>query len=57
MEAELTELSEIDSKTDHLEVTQEANFHEAIPIDLKKEQNTQAYKDRLDIDIENIYTF
>ena len=30
------ELTEIDSKTDHLAVTEEANFDEAIPIDLKK---------------------
>ena len=35
MEAELTELSEIDSKTDHLAVTEEVNVDEAIPIYLK----------------------
>ena len=35
MEAELTELSEMDSKTDHLAVTEETNVDEAIPIDLK----------------------
>ena len=33
MEAELTE---IDSKTDHLAVTEEANVDEAIPINLRK---------------------
>ena len=32
MEAELTELSEMKSKTDHLAVTEEANVDEAIPI-------------------------
>ena len=32
MEAELTESSEMDSKTDHLEVTEEANIYEAIPM-------------------------
>ena len=47
----------MDSKTDHLVVTEEANVDEAIQIDLKKEQNTQAYKDTMDIDIENISTF
>ena len=36
MEAELTELSEIDSKTDNLAVTEEADFDEAIPMYLKK---------------------
>ena len=34
MEAELTESSEMDSKTDHLAVTDEANVYEAIPIDI-----------------------
>ena len=47
----------MDSKTDHLAVTEEANSDEAIPIDLKKERNTQAYKDRFDFDIENINMF
>ena len=47
----------MDSKTDHLAVTEEINVDEATPIDLKKERNTQAYKDTLDIDIENISTF
>ena len=36
MEAELTESSEMDSKTDHLAVTEGMNVDEAIPIDLKK---------------------
>ena len=44
MEAGLTELSQTDSKTDHLAVNEEANVDEAIPIDLRKEGNTQAYK-------------
>ena len=57
MEAELTELSVMDSKTDHLAVTEEANVDEAIQIDLIKEQNKQAYKETMDIDIENIITF
>ena len=44
MEAELIESLEMDSKTDNLAVTEEADFDEAIPIYLKKELNTQAYK-------------
>ena len=36
MEAELTELSKMDSKTDNLDVTEEANVDEAIQIYLKK---------------------
>ena len=36
MEAELTGLSETDSKTDNLAVTGEADVYEAIPMYLKK---------------------
>ena len=57
MEAELTKSSEMESKNDHPAVTEEENVDEAIPMELKKEQNTQAYKYKLDIDIENISTF
>ena len=56
MEAELTESSEMDSKIDHLAVTEEASVDEAIPIYIKKEQNTQAYKDTMDIGIDKICT-
>ena len=54
MEAELTEM---DSKTDHLAVTEEANVDEDIPIDLRKERSTQAYKETMSMDIEKINTF
>ena len=54
MEAELTEM---DSKTDHLAVTEEANVDEAIPIDIIKERSTLAYKETTSMDIENIHTF
>ena len=57
MEAEMTELSEMDSKTDNLAVTEEANVDEAIPIYLKKERNTQAYKYTTEMDIDKISTF
>ena len=40
MEAELTESSEINSKTDNLAVTEEAYVDEVIPIYLKKNENT-----------------
>ena len=52
MESELNELSEMDSKTDILAVTEEANVDEAIPIDIKKERNTQAFKETMNIDID-----
>ena len=37
---------------DNLEVTEEANVDEAIPIDIKKERNTQAFKETMNIDID-----
>ena len=57
MEAELTELSEINSKTDNLAVTEEENVDESIPIYRKKEQSTEAYQKKMNIDIENINKF
>ena len=44
-------------KTDHLAVTEEANFGEAIQIYIRKEQSTQSYKETISMDIENINTF
>ena len=44
MEAELTESSGINSKTDNFTVTAEADIDEAISIYLKKEQKVQAYQ-------------
>ena len=49
--------SEMDSKTDNLAVTEEAYADESIPIYLKKERNTQAYKETMDIDIDKINTY
>ena len=57
MEAELTELSETDSKPDRLAVTEEADIDEDIPIYLKKERNTQAFKETMDIVIDKINTY
>ena len=36
---------------------EEADADEAIPINLKKERKTQAYKETMNIDIDNISTF
>ena len=57
MEAELTESSEIKSKTENLEITEEADVDEAIPIYLQKERKKQAYKGKKNIDIEKINIF
>ena len=57
MEAELTKLSEIDSKTDNLAVTENADVDEAIPFYLLKEQKTQAYQKKMNINIEKINIF
>ena len=44
MEAELTESSEIDSKADNLEVTEEADIDEAIQMYLKKNKRNKHIK-------------
>ena len=54
MEAELTESSEIISKTDNLAVTEEADVDETIPILFFL---TQAYQKIMDIDIDKISSF
>ena len=54
MEAELTEM---DSITEKLAVTEEENFDGSIHNNLRKEQSTEAYKDTISIDIENVDTF
>ena len=47
----------MDSRTDNLEVTEEANADEAIPIGLRKELRKEAYKETMSIDIENVDAF
>ena len=54
MEDELTGASEMYSKNDNSAETEEANVDEDIPIYLQKEQNTQAYKKTMKIDIEKL---
>ena len=57
MKAKLTESSEINSKTDNLAVTAEADVDEAIPIYPKKNEKKQAYQKTMKIDIDKIKTF
>ena len=54
MEAELTEMG---SRTDNLAIYEEANVDEDIPIHLIKEQSTEAYKETMSKDINNIDTY
>ena len=54
MEAERTEM---DSRTDNLAVSEEANIYESIQIDLRKEQSTESYKETMSKDINSIYTY
>ena len=54
MEAEMTEM---DSKNDHLTVTEEEIFYESIPINLRKERSTLSYKETMNMDVENVNTF
>ena len=57
MEAELTESSEIKSKTDNLEVTEQEDDDEVIPIYLNKEEETQACMKKMEMIIEKINIF
>ena len=42
----------MDSKPDHIAVTEEANDDEAIPIDHFKKRSTEAYKETMSMDFE-----
>ena len=67
MKAELTGSPKKTSNNDNLEVDEEANIDEAVTaeakdsndveIGLKEERKTRAYKETMNIDIENINTF
>ena len=54
MEAELTEMY---SRPEYLVVSEDVSVDEAIPIDLRKERSTEAYKDTMSKDIDNIDTY
>ena len=47
----------MDSRTENLAVTEEVNVDEAIQIDLRNEQSTEAYKEKMSKDIDNIDTY
>ena len=54
MEAELTEM---DSIPDHLADSEYEGANEAVPIHIRKERKTKAYKDTMSQDIKNIDTY
>ena len=54
MEAKLTEMY---SRPDNLAVSEDGNFDEAIPIDIRKERSKEAYKYTMIKDINNFYTY
>ena len=54
MEAELTKM---DSRPYNLAVSEDASVDEAVPIDIRKEQVTEAYKETMSKEIENIETY
>ena len=54
MEAELTEM---DSIPDHLAVSEDKIVDKAVPIDIRKEQKTKIYKEKMSQDIKNIDTY
>ena len=49
-----TEPTEMDSGTDNLAVSEEANVDLSIPIHLRKEKSTEAYKETMNQYIETI---
>ena len=54
MEAELTEM---DTIPDHLAVSEDESIDEAVPIYIRKERKTKAYKETMSQDISNIDTY
>ena len=56
-EAMEAELNEMDSRPENLEVCEDASVDEAIPIGLRKERKTEAYKETMIKDIDNIDTY
>ena len=54
MEAQQTKT---DSRHDNLAVSEDASVDEAVPIDIRKERNTKAYKEKMGRYIKNIDTY
>ena len=46
-----------DSRPDNLAVSEDASVDEDVPIDIRKERNKRAYKEKMRKDIENIDTY
>ena len=51
------ELTEMDTIPDHLAVSEDESVDEAVPIDIRKERNTKAYKETMSQYISNIDTY
>ena len=54
MESERTKM---DSRPDNLAVSGDASVGEAVPIDMRKEQGTEVYKETMSKNIDNINTY
>ena len=48
------ELNKMDSRPDNLAVSEDASVDKDVPIDIRKEQDIEAYKEKTSKDIENI---
>ena len=51
------ELTKMDSRPDNFAVSEDASVDEAVPINIRKEYGTEAYKEKPSKDIENIDTY
>ena len=51
------ELMKMDSIPDHLAVSEDESVDEAVPIDIRKERKTKAYKETMSQDISNMDTY
>ena len=51
------EFTKMDSRPDSLVVSEDVSVDEAVPIDIRKEINTKAYKETMIKYIENIDTY
>ena len=49
-----TEMKVMDEKLGKNDFSEGDNFDEAIPIQIRKERTTEAYKDKMNVDIETI---
>ena len=52
-----SELTKTDSRPDNLAALEDASVDESVPIDVRKERKTKAYKYTMSQNIENIHTY